>query len=133
MSGEIITAAMAAGAAVNALVPYLSEAGKEAAKTVGKEAATAAVNLLGWLHRTLTGGARKALADLERAPDVPDNQADLRKRLTELLEADPALLGELRPLLPAQAETATVMQQKVEGAGAKGVQNKGDGNTIRIG
>jgi hypothetical protein len=72
-------------AAVGFLVPYLTEAGKEAAKTIGKESAGAGIKVLGWLRDKVTGRAKEALEDLEQQPDSADNQADLRKQLVKLL------------------------------------------------
>lgn len=43
-----------------ALTPYLVAGGTEAAKTVGQEAATGAVKLLGWLKGKLGGSGAEA-------------------------------------------------------------------------
>src|SRR3954469_2905008 len=93
-----------AAAAVSLLAPYLTEAGKEAAKTIGKETASAGPRLLGWMHEKLSGRAKEALEDLEKTPSSEDNQADLRKQFTKLLEAQPDLQAELQALLPASPE-----------------------------
>ena len=113
------------------LAPYLTEAGKEAAKTVGKETAGAGLKLLGWMRERLSGRAKEALAELEEKPDSQLNQYDLRTQLAKLLEKQPDLVPQLRELLSdAQAQTE-VMNQNV-GAGGKASQIKGDRNTASI-
>jgi hypothetical protein len=47
-----------AATAVALLGPYLTEAGKEAAKAVGKETASAGLKLLGWPRQGGTRGFR---------------------------------------------------------------------------
>jgi hypothetical protein len=118
---------LAAGA-VAALLPYLTEAGKEAAKAVGKETAEAGIKLLGWMREKLTGHAKDALDDLVAKPGSEDNQADLRKQLAKLLEGQPQLVSELRPLV-SQAQIAGDVMNQTIGAGGKGIMNKGSGNT----
>ena len=54
-----------AATAVGFLVPYLAEAGKEAAKTVGSKTADTAIKVLGWMREKMTGRAKEALDDLE--------------------------------------------------------------------
>jgi hypothetical protein len=117
-----------AAAAVAALLPYLTEAGKEAAKTVGKETAEAGMKLLGWIREKLNDHAQEALDDLVAQPDSEDNQADLRKQVTKLLDQQPQLAFELRPLV-SQAQIAGDVMSQTIGAGGKGIMNKGTGNT----
>ncbi len=117
-----------AAAAVAALLPYLTEAGKEAAKTVGKETAEAGMKLLGWMRDKLTGRAKEALDDLVAQPDSQDNQADLRKQFAKLLDEQPQLASELRSLV-SQAQIAGDVMNQTIGAGGKGIMNKGTGNT----
>jgi len=119
-------------AAVALLAPYLGEAAKSAAKEAGKGAASAAGQLLGWLRQKVTGRAKAALDDLEAEPGSEVNQQVLGLRLAEIAANDPGFLEELRRLLPAGAE-AKVRQDMTLGAGAAGVQNVGQGNTISIG
>jgi hypothetical protein len=119
-----------AASAVALVAPYLGKATEEAAKTVGKESATAGLKLLGWLRDKATGRAKEALEDAEAKP-TDDNKADLRKQVTKLLEANPDLLTELRALLPTSA-TETSGQQMTVGDNSKAVQNKGDNNSINI-
>lgn len=117
-----------AAAAVAALLPYLTEAGKEAAKTVGRETAEAGTKLLGWVREKLTGRAKESLDDLVAQPDSEDNQADLRKQLAKLLDEQPQLASELHPLV-SQAQIAGDVMNQTIGAGGKGIMNKGTGNT----
>ena len=90
-----------ATAAVTVLGPYLVEGGKEAAKT-------AANDLYAWLKGKLTGRAAEALDDLEQDPSSELNRADLGKQLARALAADPALLADLRRLLPEGAVAGAV-------------------------
>jgi hypothetical protein len=125
MSIELATTAVAV------LAPYLTEAGKEAAKTVGKETAGAGLMLLGWMREKLTGRATEALADLEEKPDSQLNQDDLRTQLAKLLEKEPDLVPQLRELL-SEAQTQDDVMSQTVGAGGKASQIKGDRNTVSI-
>jgi hypothetical protein len=120
-----------AAAAVGVLAPYLSQATKEAAKTVGKETAEAALKLLGWMREKLTGRAKEALAELEEKPDSQLNQDDLRTQLAKLLEKQPDLISQLSELL-SQAQTQGDVMNQTVGAGGKASQIKGDRNTVSI-
>lgn len=120
-----------AAAAVGLLAPYLTEAGKEAAKTVGKETAGAGLKLLGWMREKLTGRAKEALSELEERPEAQLNQDDLRTQLAKLLERQPDLIPELRALLSEAPSQGDIMNQNV-GAGGKASQIKGDRNKVRI-
>ena len=120
-----------AAAAVGFLAPYLTEAGKEAAKTVGKETAGAGVTLLGWVREKLTGRGKEALAELEQKPASQLNQDDLRTQLAKLLEKEPDLVPQLRELLSEAQTQGDVMTQTV-GQGGKASQIKGDRNKVSI-
>jgi hypothetical protein len=120
-----------AAAAVGVLAPYLTEATKEAAKTVGKETAEAGLKVLGWMREKLTGRAKEALTELEEKPDSQLNQDDLRTQLAKLLEKQPDLVPQLQVLLSEAQTQGDVMSQTV-GAGAKASQIKGDRNTVSI-
>jgi len=121
-----------AAAAVTLLAPYLTEAGKEAAKTVGKETAEGGFKLLGWMREKLTGRAKEALQELEEKPDSQLNQDDLRTQLAKLLERQPELVPDLRALVEGARTPGEVMNQNV-GAGGKAIQFKGNQNTSSIG
>ncbi|HEU0097289.1 MAG TPA: hypothetical protein VFQ67_00810 [Allosphingosinicella sp.] len=120
-------------AAVALVAPYLAKAGESAAEKVGEASAEGAGKVLGWMRAKLTGRAKEALDDLEKAPGSEDNQADLRKQLARAIEADPALAEELRALIPAEAMEEGAMVQNVSGAGAKAAQVRGSGNRTTIG
>ena len=113
-----------ATAAVAALTPLLGAGATEVAKTASKD-------LYGWLKGKLVGRAADALGDLEKAPDSVDNQADLRKQLTKLLEAEPALAAELRALLPGNA--AGAVSQTIVQTGSNNIGGQADrGSTVKI-
>jgi hypothetical protein len=120
-----------AAAAISLLAPYLTEAGKEAAKTMGKETAEAGFRMLNWMREKLGGRAKEALTELEERPDSQLNQDDLRTQLAKLLEKQPDLVPELRALLAAaQTQTASLTQNV--GAGGQGVQIEGNQNSASI-
>jgi hypothetical protein len=120
-----------AAAAVALIAPYLTEAGKEAAKTMGKETAEASLRLLGWMREKLGGRAKEALTELEEKPDSQINQDDLRTQLAKLLTKQPALVPELRTLLSA-AQTGTSSLTQNVGAGGQGIQVEGNQNRASI-
>jgi len=128
MPVEPVTAA----AAVALVAPYLAKAGESAAEKLGETSVEAASKLLTWMRSKLTGRAREALVDLEKAPASEDNRADLRKQLLKALEVDPALAGELQAMLRSEAMEAGAMIQNVSGAGAKAAQVRGTGNRTII-
>ena len=66
-----------AATVVTLLGPYLTEAGKEAAKAVGKETASAGLKLLGWMRQKLTGRAKEALVDFEQNPSSLSDLAEV--------------------------------------------------------
>ena len=125
MDAELTLAAQAA--AIAAL--YLGETGKAVAKKVGEELGG---KLLPWLRQKLTGRAKEALDDLAKNPGAEDNQADLRKQLTKLLESDPALLDELRALLPPAPGGETTIQTQNVGDHGRAIQNNGNNNNNSI-
>jgi hypothetical protein len=115
---------------IASITPALIEIGKGGAKKIGEAGGDSVV---GWLRSKMTGpAAREALGDLEAAPENPDLQAALRVQLAKLLTKEPALLAELQALLPTPGVGGDSMAQHVEGAGAKGAQIKGDGNSVTI-
>jgi hypothetical protein len=120
-----------AAAAVALLAPYLTEAGKEAAKTFGKETAEGGFKLLGWMREKLTGRGKEALQELEEKPDSQLNQDDLRTQLAKLLEKQPELVPQLRALVEEGRTPGEGMSQTV-GAGGKAIQTRGNQNTSSI-
>ena len=121
-----------AAAAVAVLTPYLTEAGTEIAKTVGKETAEGGFRLLGWMREKLTGWGKEALQGLEEKPDSQLNQDDLRTQLAKLLEKQPELVPQLRALVEEARTPGEAMSQNV-GVGGKAIQTKGNQNTSFIG
>jgi hypothetical protein len=121
-----------AATAVGFLVPYLAEAGKEAAKTVGSKTADTAIKVLGWMREKMTGRAKEALDDLENNPDSQLNQDDVRTQLAKLLEQRPELVRQLTNLLSERQAQGDVLIQTV-GDGGKASQIKGNLNTVSIG
>jgi hypothetical protein len=67
-------------------------------KTFGEETAAGGIKVLQWMQTKLSGRAKEALGDWEKEPS-DDNQADLRKQLTKLLDTDPRLRMELQSLV----------------------------------
>jgi hypothetical protein len=128
-TGIMIDPLSAAAGVVAFITPALIEIGKGGA---GKLGGVAAEKLLTWLREKSVGPAREALTDLEAAPDHPDNQADLRKQLAKLLMQEPALLAELRSMLPAAEAGGDKLEQHVTGAGAKGAIVKGHNNNVNM-
>jgi hypothetical protein len=126
-----VEATMAA-TAVAAVVPYLVEAGKEGTKTLGKEAATGAVKVLGWLKDKLSPGGQEVLAKLEKTPDDADRQAALRVALKDLLAEDQTLKGELIKLLDGIPKTAIDQNLVITGDHNRAAQVAGDSNKTNI-
>jgi hypothetical protein len=53
-----------------------------------------------WLKANMKDRGREALEDFEQKPESDDNQADLRKQLTRLLDAQPSAASELNAIIP---------------------------------
>jgi hypothetical protein len=102
-----------AAAAVSVLAPYLTDAAKEAAKTVGKETAEGGLKVLGWMREKLTGRAKEALTELEEKPGSQLNQDDLRTQLAKLLKKQPELVPQPQELLSEAKPLRDVMSQTV--------------------
>ena len=126
-----VEATMAA-TAVAAVVPYLTEAGKEGAKTLGKEAAAGAVRVLGWLKAKLTPGGQEALVKLEKAPDDTDRQAALRVALKDMLADDQTLQADLAKLLEGIPKAAIDQNLVQQGDHNKGALIAGDRSKVNI-
>jgi tetratricopeptide (TPR) repeat protein len=128
MSAEATMAATA----VAAVVPYLVEAGKEGAKTLGKEAAAGAVRVLAWLRGKLTPGGQAALARLEQTPDDADRQAALRVALKDLLADEQTLKDNLAKLLDTIPKAAIDQNLVQQGDHNRAAQIAGDSNKVDI-
>jgi hypothetical protein len=117
-------------AVVAALTPYLAKAGEKFAEAAGGAAFKGLSTLYDAVKQRVHGTpAAESLADLERSPQDPDNQADLRKSLRRLLEADPELLKQLSGLLPAAEAGGSSFSTSVAGD----VKNLVEGHTLHIG
>lgn len=121
-----------AAAAVAALIPYLTKFGEIATERLGEKAADGGTKLLMWLRAKLTGRAKEALADTEANPHSADNQANLRKQISRLLEADPTLREELETLIAGSGAPSEGMVQNVSGSDAIGNQIRGDNNQVSV-
>jgi hypothetical protein len=114
--------------AVALLVAYLKDAGTEAAKTLGKDSASAGVKLLGWLREKLTGRARETLTHLEEKPESQLNQDAMRGEIAKLLEKEPNLASGLQKIVVSESAMTQIV-----GPNAKAGQiNNGNQNTITI-
>lgn len=120
-----------AAAAVTAVAPYALKAAGSAAEKIGELSAETAAKVAGWLRDKLTGRAKESLERLETEPGNPDLATALKVDLSYLLKSDPALLAELRALIPAATVTDN-QTQTITGDNNKAVQNKGDNNNISI-
>lgn len=90
--------------------------------------------LLDFLKAKLTPeGGGKALADLEQAPDDADNQADLRKRLKQVLAADPDFRKELADRLAEVPAVGKTVNQTADVKGNQNVINQIAGSNNRVG
>jgi hypothetical protein len=114
-----------AATTVATLAPYLTEAGKEFAKTIGKSA----VDKIGVLYQALTNHFRnnnsgqKALADLRSQPEKADVRSILQDELTEQMNSDPTFKNILRKLLDAidQDDEAMAFLRQIYGSQVKSV------------
>ncbi len=79
-----------ATSAVTLLSPYLAKAGEKFAEGAGSAAWDKTKELYEAIHAHFEGrpDGTQALADLQNAPDDPDNQADVRKRLKNAMAED---------------------------------------------
>jgi len=119
--------------AVALLIPYLTTLGTEAAKAGGEAVVAGGRRLLGWLKERLTGKARDALAELEKAPADEAERGVFEARLKQALATDPALLEGLRALLAELPKAATAQTMTFTGDANKGAQTAGDDNEVNIG
>ena len=104
-------------AATTGLVSVAGKGAAALAQEMGKGA-------LAWLRAKLPAPGQAALIELQAEPANADTQAELRNHLKRLLTAEPALLNELRALLPAITQTAS------GNTGSTVIQNTGSNVTI---
>ena len=87
--------------------------------------------LAGWVRGHLPKDAQAKLDAVENDPTSRPKQADLAVQIDALLAAQPSLLEELRDLL-ADAKAEDGAQVQTVGDNSRGVQNKGDKNSINV-
>ncbi len=118
---ELIKAAV--GAAIGALTKVAAEPALAAGRRVWD-----------WLKRKRSGEDAATVAEVEADPSKRSAPTKVTAMLQDLLEADPALAGELRRILDegggVQAITRTA---NVQGNSNTTVQTAGSGNAVNIG
>lgn len=114
--------------AVAFLSKYLKKISDGAAEQLGAKAADRGAELLAWMRSKLHGRAKEALADLEKAPDNKDNQADLRKQLNISLENNPSLFDELQKIISTVKPDEGAMTMRFRGDHNKNSQIRGKKN-----
>jgi hypothetical protein len=126
---DVATLTALATSAVAALSPLLQKALEKGVEEISKCSAGAMFNKL--KERLTHTGAKEALTDLTKQPADPDTQGALRIQLRKALEADPALVEMLKPLLAAaQGETNITQTANVTGDHNKTIQIVGSGNSL---
>ena len=93
-------------AAVKIVSDYLLSLG---GKVVDEGAKSGGKAVFDWVRGKLTSASgREAVADVETAPDAPENRLALQAALVKALKADPAAVAELKALLTAGAGGQTM-------------------------
>jgi tetratricopeptide (TPR) repeat protein len=119
-----------ATACVAAMIPCFSEAGKAVATKLGEATVAGAERIVGLVRGKLARPEQQqALADLEAAPEDPDNQADVRKKLKQALAEDEGFCKELAELLEALPKGG---DQTMKIAGDHNVGAQASGSHIKI-
>ena len=118
-----------ATAAVSIVTPYLLDFGKDAAKEVASDAGK---SVWGWIKGKLTSPAgAEAVADVESAPNKPENAQALQAALTKALTKDPDAAAALADLLKASGVALSTQTANVTGDGNKVGQASG-GSAVTI-
>ena len=118
-----------AAAAVAFVTPYLVDFGKTAAKGAASEAGK---SVWGWIkgRQTSPAGA-EAVADVEGAPERPENAQALQAALTKALTKDPEAAAALADLLKSHGVSLSSQTANVLGDNNKvGQANRGSSVTI---
>ena len=119
-----------AAAAVSFVTPYLIHLGKDAAKSAAEEAGK---SVWGWIKGKLTSPAgAEAVADVEAAPDKPENAQALQAALTKALTKDPAAAAALTDLLQKRGVALSTQTANVIGDDNK-IGQAGGGSSVTIG
>src|SRR4051794_7756650 len=118
-----------AAAALAAVTPYLLGLGKvaaeESAKSLGK-------SVIDWIKDRLSSAAGKeAVADLEQAPDAPENQQAVQAALVKALTKDPEAKAALQTLLASAPGGVGGQIAHVQGSGNK-VGQADRGSSVNI-
>src|SRR5215472_10163972 len=121
VAAEIVAVAQAAGTLLAPALPYLVQAGRQAAeeasKALGEEAWRRAQAVWNRLRPGLEANPAVERAITKAVETKSVDPAALADRLAMLLEDEPELVAALRALLPArtQTETSTVIRGDVRG------------------
>jgi len=118
-----------AAATVSFVTPYLLDFGKDAAK---EAAESTGKSIWSWIKGKLTSPAgAEAVADVESAPDKPENAQALQAALTKALAKDPAAAEALAKLLSEHGVSLSTQTANVIGDGNK-VGQASDGSSVTI-
>jgi len=117
-------------AAISLVAPYLCSLGEEAAKSAAGEAGK---SIWGWIKGKLISplGAA-AVAEVEKAPQEPENLQALQAALTKALKADPDAAKALEDLLEKHGASLSTQSVNVAGSNNKVGQASG-GSSVTIG
>ena len=119
-----------AAAAVAFVTPYLLDFGKDAAKEAASDAGK---SVWSWIKGKLTSPAgAEAVADVESAPEKPENAQALQAALTKALTKDPAAAAALADLLKTHGASLSTQTANVVGDSNK-VGQASDGSSVTIG
>jgi hypothetical protein len=110
-----------AAAAVSFITPYLLHFGKDAAAETAKGAAEDAGNSVwSWIKGKLTSPAgAEAVADVESAPEKPENAQALQAALTKVLTKYPEAADALAKLLSEHGASLSTQTLNVTGSNNK--------------
>jgi len=118
-----------AAAAVSFVTPYLLDLGKDADKVAASDAGK---SVWSWIKGKLTSPAgAEAVADIESAPDKPENAQALQAALTKALTREPAAAAALVDLLKASGVSLSTQTANVIGDSNKIGQASG-GSSVTI-
>jgi hypothetical protein len=102
-----------AAAAVSFVSPYLIHLGKDAAKSAAEEAGK---SVWSWIKGKLISPAgAEAVADVESAPEKPENAQALQATLTKVLTKDPDAAAALAKLLSEHGASLSTQTANVTG------------------
>ncbi len=126
--------------AVAILAPYLTDAGKEAAKKAGDAAGQQVEALLGAIRRRLSSEqdsyGQQALERLEHQPEAEGRRQTLTDVLAEKAAADPAFATELERLVQEARQdpaTSRFLTQVYERGKVDQLFNIGSVQTLNVG